>query len=55
MATPYPIEITGEQSFGQEQGLRIHHIQPRSRLSNDATENLIALCASCHQKAHWQS
>ena len=24
----------------------------RSRLGNDTAENLIALCASCHQKAH---
>ena len=43
------------QWCGYIEGLQVHHIQPRSRLGDDAAENLIALCTSCHQKAHRQS
>ena len=43
------------QSCGCIEGLQVHHIQPRSQLGDDAAENLIALCAQCHQKAHRQS
>ncbi|MGD0907850.1 MAG: HNH endonuclease [Candidatus Acidiferrales bacterium] len=43
------------QSCGCIEGLQVHHIRPRSRLGDDAAENLIALCALCHQKAHRQS
>ena len=32
--------------------LQLHHIQARSRLGDDADENLITLCAQCHQKVH---
>ena len=39
------------QSCGRTDSLQVHHIQSRSRLGDDAAENLIALCASCHQKA----
>jgi 5-methylcytosine-specific restriction endonuclease McrA len=30
--------------------LQVHHIQPRGRLGDDAAENLITLCAACHEK-----
>ena len=42
------------QSCGHMEGLQVHHIQWRSHLGDDAAENLIALCASCHQEAHRQ-
>ena len=32
--------------------LQIHHVQPRGRLGDDAEENLIILCARCHQGLH---
>jgi len=34
--------------------LQVHHIQSRSRPGDETAENLITLCASCHQKAHGQ-
>jgi 5-methylcytosine-specific restriction endonuclease McrA len=40
------------QSCGRMDDLQVHHIRPRSRQGDDAEENLIALCATCHQKAH---
>ena len=40
------------QRCGQIENLQVHHIQWRSRLGDDDAENLIALCAPCHQKAH---
>jgi len=40
------------QSCGRTEGLQVHHIRPRSRLGDDTAENLIALCAECHQKVH---
>jgi 5-methylcytosine-specific restriction endonuclease McrA len=43
------------QWCGRLEGLQAHHIQARSRLGDDAAENLITLCASCHQKAHRRS
>ncbi|MHB8541717.1 MAG: HNH endonuclease [Candidatus Acidiferrales bacterium] len=32
--------------------LHVHHIDPRSRLGDDALENLITLCACCHRDVH---
>src|ERR1700733_9845821 len=40
------------QSCGCIEGLQVHHISPRSRLGDDTAENLIALCAKCHQNLH---
>lgn len=40
------------QRCGRMEGLQVHHIQLRSRLGDDAANNLIALCVSCHQKVH---
>ena len=33
-------------------GLEVHHIKPRGRLGDDAEENMITLCWSCHRKVH---
>ncbi len=32
--------------------LQVHHINPRSRLGDDAEGNLITLCTSCHRLMH---
>jgi 5-methylcytosine-specific restriction endonuclease McrA len=40
------------QSCGRMDNLEVHHIQWRSRLGDDAEENLITLCSTCHQSCH---
>lgn len=40
------------QHCGHSTELEVHHIQSRSRLGDDAEQNLITLCASCHQGVH---
>jgi 5-methylcytosine-specific restriction endonuclease McrA len=40
------------QSCGRKENLQVHHIQPRGRLGDDAEENLITLCSSCHKSLH---
>jgi len=40
------------QNCGRLVELQVHHIRPRSRLGDDAEQNLITLCARCHQKIH---
>jgi 5-methylcytosine-specific restriction endonuclease McrA len=40
------------QLCGSTVGLEVHHIQPRSRLGDDAEGNLITLCSGCHQEVH---
>ncbi|MCH6554789.1 MAG: HNH endonuclease [Acidobacteria bacterium] len=40
------------QHCGRLTQLQVHHVSPRSRLGDDVEQNLIALCASCHQGAH---
>jgi 5-methylcytosine-specific restriction endonuclease McrA len=40
------------QSCGSSNNLQVHHLQPKSRLGDDAKENLIALCWNCHRKVH---
>ena len=40
------------QSCGRMEDIEVHQIQWRSWLGHAAVENLIALCASCRQKAH---
>ncbi|PYU18197.1 MAG: hypothetical protein DMG32_26490 [Acidobacteria bacterium] len=42
------------QICGRTESLQVHHIQRRSLLGDDAAENLITLCARCHQEAHRQ-
>jgi len=40
------------QQCGHLAELQVHHIKLRSHLGNDAENNLITLCASCHQDVH---
>ncbi len=40
------------QLCGRLADLHIHHIHPRSRLGDDAEENLITLCIHCHRDIH---
>ncbi len=40
------------QKCGKREQLEIHHLIRRSQAGDDAEENLIALCHSCHRKAH---
>ena len=40
------------QSCGCLRNLQVHHIQSRGRLGDDTEENLITLCASCHERIH---
>ncbi len=42
------------QACGNMQFLEVHHIQFRSHSGPDAEQNLITLCASCHDKLHKQ-
>jgi 5-methylcytosine-specific restriction endonuclease McrA len=42
----------GCQSCGSSVGLEVHHITPRSKLGDDAPENLITLCWKCHRQIH---
>ncbi len=34
------------------QHLQVHHVKFRSHPGDDSEENLITLCAECHQKVH---
>jgi len=40
------------QYCGSLDNLQVHHIQSRGRLGDDVEENLITLCASCHEMIH---
>jgi 5-methylcytosine-specific restriction endonuclease McrA len=40
------------QRCGRSLNLQVHHIQFRSHLGDDAEENLITLCADCHERIH---
>ena len=40
------------QNCGAFENLQVHHIQWRSKLGHDSLENLITLCASCHDALH---
>ncbi len=40
------------QHCGRTTELHIHHIRPRGRLGDDTEQNLITLCARCHQRFH---
>jgi 5-methylcytosine-specific restriction endonuclease McrA len=40
------------QYCGFMSNLQVHHIRSRSRHGDDAEENLITLCASCHKRIH---
>jgi 5-methylcytosine-specific restriction endonuclease McrA len=40
------------QACGWSNDLHVHHVKARSRLGDDTTDNLITLCASCHESLH---
>ena len=40
------------QHCGRTTNLQVHHIHPRGRLGDDNEQNLITLCATCHQEIH---
>ena len=40
------------QSCGSMSNLEVHHQQFRSQLGDDSAENLITLCADCHNALH---
>lgn len=40
------------QCCGRPSELQVHHISPRGRLGDDAEDNLITLCHTCHQFHH---
>jgi 5-methylcytosine-specific restriction endonuclease McrA len=40
------------QNCGAVENLQVHHIRSRSRLGDDSRENLITLCAICHESLH---
>jgi 5-methylcytosine-specific restriction endonuclease McrA len=40
------------QDCGSVQMLEVHHVNPRSKLGHDASENLITLCVDCHRRRH---
>ena len=40
------------QNCGGANNLQVHHIEPRSQLGHDTCENLVALCAKCHESLH---
>ena len=41
------------KEFHINSGLEIHHIKYRSHGGTDEIENLICLCVSCHNRAHF--
>lgn len=40
------------QSCGSSRNLQVHHLRARSKLGDDALQNLITLCAECHARQH---
>jgi len=40
------------QNCGTSECLQVHHIRPRGALGDDTPENLITLCADCHDRLH---
>jgi len=40
------------QSCGSRRNLQVHHMRARSKLGDDALQNLISLCAGCHGQQH---
>jgi 5-methylcytosine-specific restriction endonuclease McrA len=40
------------QVCGSMQNLQVHHLKFRSRSGGDIEQNLITLCAECHEKVH---
>jgi 5-methylcytosine-specific restriction endonuclease McrA len=40
------------QSCGSMQNLQVHHLTFRSHMGSDSEQNLITLCATCHNRQH---
>jgi 5-methylcytosine-specific restriction endonuclease McrA len=40
------------QVCGSMQRLQVHHLKLRSQSGGDEEQNLIALCAACHEQVH---
>jgi 5-methylcytosine-specific restriction endonuclease McrA len=40
------------QVCGSMQNLQVHHLKLRSRSGGDEEQNLITLCAECHEQVH---
>ncbi len=40
------------QVCGRMQNLQVHHLEFRSQSGNDEEQNLITLCAECHEQVH---
>jgi 5-methylcytosine-specific restriction endonuclease McrA len=40
------------QSCGRRENLQIHHKQFRAQFGGDCEQNLITLCADCHNSIH---
>jgi 5-methylcytosine-specific restriction endonuclease McrA len=40
------------QFCGSSNNLQVHHLKSRSKLGDDALQNLISLCVTCHGKQH---
>jgi len=40
------------QGCGSMQRLQVHHLKRRSHMGSDVEQNLITLCAWCHERAH---
>lgn len=44
-----------DASSGSLQNLQVHHLKLRSRSGDDEEQNLITLCAECHEQVHRKS
>jgi 5-methylcytosine-specific restriction endonuclease McrA len=40
------------QACGSMQRLQVHHLKFRSHSGSDVEQNLITLCAECHERVH---
>ena len=40
------------QDCSSSKDLQVHHLKKRSQLGDDVQENMITLCASCHNLRH---
>ena len=40
------------QVCGSMQNLQVHHLKRRSHSGSDVEQNLITLCAECHERVH---
>src|SRR5277367_4652845 len=40
------------QNCGSSKDLQAHHLEKRSKLGDDVSDNLITLCVTCHRMQH---